>query len=81
MHLFLFLFLVQVMIQVTYAQNWLRMEGNELIDIEAYQEIDIARPPFFNNFHLILICRHIYLYQKIKGNNCLVLLGQQHMPL
>ena len=27
------------------AQDWLQMEGNSIIDIEAYKEIDLSRPP------------------------------------
>ena len=32
-----------------YAQNWMRLEGNELIDVDAYREIDIAVPPVVHN--------------------------------
>jgi hypothetical protein len=30
------------------AQEWLRMDGNELIDLAAYQEIDITQPPYIS---------------------------------
>ena len=40
-----FLFFAFVLLSQVYAQNWMRLEGNELIDVDAYREIDIAVPP------------------------------------
>ena len=38
-------FLFFVLSSQVYAQNWIRLEGNELIDVDAYREIDLAVPP------------------------------------
>ena len=43
--LFMCNFLFFILSLQVYAQNWMRLEGNELIDVDAYREIDIAVAP------------------------------------